>query len=65
MANGGFAGVELDTIDTLRSFKYPDGKSPLDFTDVLSAHFYTGLTLPERAKVNPNIDRSAGAKAAE
>lgn len=64
VANGGFAGVELDTIDTLRSFKYPDGKTPLDFTDVLSAHFYTGLTLPERARVNPNIDRSVGAKAA-
>ena len=64
VANGGFAGVELDTIDTLRSFKYPDGKTPLDFTDVLSAHFYTGLTPPERAKVNPNIDRSANATAA-
>ena len=64
VANGGFAGVELATVDTLRSFKYPDGKTPLDFTDVLSAHFYTGLTLPERAKVNPNIDRSANAKAA-
>ena len=64
VANGGFAGVELDTIDTLRSFKYPDGKTPLDFTDVLSAHFYTGLTPPERAKVNPNIDRSANARAA-
>ena len=65
VANGGFAGVELDTIDTLCSFKYPDGKTPLDFTDVLSAHFYTGLTVPERATVNPNIDRSANAQAAE
>ena len=64
VANGGFAGVELDIVDTLRSFKYPDGKTPLDFTDVLSAHFYTGLTIPERATVNPNIDRSANAQAA-
>lgn len=59
VTNGGFAGVEIDTIDTLRSYQYPDGKTPLDFVDVLNAHFYTGRVPPEQATLNPNIDRSA------
>jgi hypothetical protein len=60
VANGGFAGITLDLVDQLRTFKYPDGKSPLDFVDVLSVHTYTGATPTERASKDTNVDRSAG-----
>ncbi|HEY0076981.1 MAG TPA: discoidin domain-containing protein, partial [Abditibacteriaceae bacterium] len=58
VTNGGFAGIDLEIIDTLRSFKYPDGKMPLDFMDILNAHYYTGRVRPERATFDPNVDRS-------
>jgi hypothetical protein len=64
VTNGGFAGIDLDIVDTLRSFKYPDGKTPLDFVDVLNAHFYTGRTTPELATFDPNVDRSGRLPAA-
>ncbi|MBW3635140.1 MAG: discoidin domain-containing protein [Armatimonadetes bacterium] len=64
VTNGGTAGIELDIIDTLRSFKYADGKMPLDFVDVLNAHFYTGRIAPELATFDSNVDRSGRPPAA-
>ncbi len=61
VCNGGYAGMGLDPVDQLRAFKYEDGKSPLDFVDVLSVHHYTGKTAPELATVNTNIDREGNA----
>lgn len=53
----GFAGATAATVDEMRRFQYPDGKSPLDFTDVLSVHFYSGRTPPEEAIRDANNAR--------
>lgn len=58
VTNGGFAGIDLETVDRLRTHVYADGRRPLDFTDVLNVHYYSGLTPPERATVDPNVVRS-------
>jgi hypothetical protein len=54
VANGGYSGIGVELVDTLRSYTYADGKRPLDFVDVLSVHFYTGRCAPETARVNAN-----------
>ncbi|WP_309397942.1 GH39 family glycosyl hydrolase [Cerasicoccus maritimus] len=56
--NGGWAGITMDWIDTMQSFTYEDGKTPLDFTDVLSVHYYTGKQDPETATRDPNANRT-------
>ncbi len=43
IANGGWWGVEIPVMETMRTFKYPDGKCPLDFTDILSVHHFSSL----------------------
>ena len=43
IANGGWWGMEVPLLETMRSFKYADGKCPLDFTDILSVHYYSPL----------------------
>ncbi len=58
VTHGGFAGMDLETVDSLRSHVYADGKRPLDFTDALNVHYYSGRTPPERATVDPNVVRS-------
>ncbi|WP_309386280.1 discoidin domain-containing protein [Cerasicoccus frondis] len=57
-SNGGWAGISMDFIGTMESYHYEDGKTPLDFTDVLSVHFYTGKQDPETATRDPNANRS-------
>ena len=57
ITNGGWAGLSMEWIDTMRTFHYPDGKTPLDFTDVLNVHFYTGRDDPETATKDPNAFR--------
>ncbi len=54
VSNGGFSGISLRLADALRTIKYDDGKTPLDFVDVLSVHMYTGRQAPEVAMVNAN-----------
>ncbi|MBN1418522.1 MAG: hypothetical protein JXP34_07065 [Planctomycetes bacterium] len=54
VANGGFSGIGVELVDTLRSYAYADSRHPLDFVDVLSVHFYTGRSSPETARVNVN-----------
>jgi len=54
VTNGGFSGIGVQLVDTLRSYKYADGKSPLDFVDVLNVHFYTGQNAPEVCRLNAN-----------
>lgn len=58
VANGGWAGISLDFIDRMRTYTYADGSTPLDYTDVLSVHYYTGRSAPELNTINTNIDRS-------
>jgi len=57
VTNGGWAGLSMEWIDTMRTFHYPDGKTPLDFTDVLNVHFYTGKSDPETSTKDPNAFR--------
>lgn len=57
VANGGFAGLSMKWIDRLHTYKYADGKTPLDFTDVLNVHFYSGRQEPELTTEDPNTDR--------
>lgn len=58
VSHSSFAGVGLELVDQLRTYTYPDGKHPLDFTDIINVHFYTGKALPEVATLDPNSDRS-------
>jgi len=60
VTNGGYAGIEVETVDELRAHRYVDGKRPLDFVDVLNVHYYSGRTAPEVATVDTNVDRSGG-----
>ncbi len=64
VANGGWAGLSMEWVDTMRTFKYPDGKTPLDFTDVMNVHFYSGKSDPEYSTKDPNAFRD-GAKSEE
>ena len=60
VTNGGYAGIQIETVDELRAYRYADGKKPLDFVDVLNVHHYTGRVAPEIATVDTNVDRSGG-----
>lgn len=60
ITNGGLAGIDMGAVDPLRSYKYADGKKPLDFMDILNVHYYSGQTAPEIATVDSNADRSGG-----
>ena len=57
VTNGGWGGLSMEWIDTMRTFHYPDGKTPLDFTDVLNVHFYSGKDDPETSTKDPNAFR--------
>ena len=57
VANAGWSGIDVPIMEGMRTFKYPDGKCPLDFTDVLSVHYYSFRIEPELATVNDNTHR--------
>jgi hypothetical protein len=57
VATAGFAGIDLDLIDQLASHTYANGRSPVDYADLLNAHHYTARQPPETARVNTNIQR--------
>ena len=42
VTSAGYAGISVETVDRLRTYRYPDGKCPLDFVDVINVHFYSG-----------------------
>jgi len=54
VTNGGYSGLGPQLVDMLRTYKYADGKTPLDFTDVINVHFYTGQAAPEVCYINAN-----------
>lgn len=62
VTNGGFAGIEVETVDRLWTYRYADGKRPLDFVDVLNVHYYSGRTPPETATIDTNVKRDPGVK---
>ncbi|HRU02205.1 MAG TPA: hypothetical protein P5239_10940, partial [Victivallales bacterium] len=53
----GWAGIRTSIISRMQTYKYPDGKTPLDFTDILNVHYYSGKSDPETAYVDPNVQR--------
>lgn len=57
VTNAGWAGLSMEWVDTMRTFRYPDGKMPLDFMDVINVHFYSGKDDPETALTDPNAYR--------
>ncbi len=57
ISNGGFAGIPVSLIDSLRTHTYPDGTHPIDYLDMITAHVYTGDVAPELAKVDTNAKR--------
>lgn len=54
VTSAGYAGIAVETVDHLRTYTYPDGKHPLDFIDILSVHYYSGLEPPETARGDGN-----------
>ena len=50
-------GVELEVTGQLADYKYKDGKTPLDFVDIINVHFYSGREEPEICGWDPNIHR--------
>jgi len=56
----GMAGLTLEVIEPLRQTKYADGKSPVDFFDILNVHYYSGRQPPETATKDANLLRHGG-----
>lgn len=54
----GYAGISIPLVDRLRTYKYADGKTPLDFFDIINVHYYSGRYDPETATDDPNVNRS-------
>lgn len=59
---GGFAGLPLDVVKQVATYKYSDGKRPIDFSDIINVHFYSGKQNPETAKIDPNAQRNPDVK---
>ncbi len=56
----GWAGIHLeDNIGQMSTYSYSDGKRPVDFTDILNVHYYSGRADPEIATLDPNVKRGA------
>jgi hypothetical protein len=58
----GWAGIGMEVIGQMSQFKYADGKTPLDFVDIVNVHFYSGREEPEVCGWDPNVDRNNTAK---
>ena len=54
VTSAGYAGMTTDIVDRLRTYRYPDGKRPLDFVEVINVHFYSGQEPPETCKTDGN-----------
>ena len=56
VTSAGYAGMSTDVVDPLRTFRYADGKRPLDFVDVINVHFYSGQEPPETCRTDGNAN---------
>ncbi|WOO41994.1 discoidin domain-containing protein [Rubellicoccus peritrichatus] len=54
ISHGGYAGIDLSIVGQLGTYQYSDGKTPLDFTDIINVHYYSGLQDPETATSDAN-----------
>ena len=53
----GMAGLIIEVLEPFRQYRYPDGKTPLDFMDILNVHYYSGRQPPEIATRDANVVR--------
>lgn len=58
VTSAGYAGIQVRTVDELRTYSYADGRHPLDFIDVLNVHFYSGRVAPELATDDANAQHT-------
>jgi hypothetical protein len=56
VTSAGYAGMTADVVEPLRTYRYPDGKRPLDFVEVINVHFYSGQEPPETCKTDGNAE---------
>ena len=56
VTSAGYAGMQAEIVDRMRTYKYPDGKCPLDFVQVINVHYYSGRTPPEIATEDGNAN---------
>ena len=54
VTSAGYAGMTTDVVDPLRTYRYPDGRRPLDFVEVINVHFYSGQEPPETCRTDGN-----------
>ena len=62
VSSGGLAGIGLEVVGLLSDYKYKDGKTPLDFVDIINVHFYSGREEPEICGWDPNVNREGPAQ---
>ena len=60
----GMAGLTVEVLEPLRQFKYSDGKTPVDFFDILNVHYYSGRQPPETATKDSNVVRQGNEQSA-
>lgn len=60
----GMAGLTLEVVEPFRQYRYPDGKTPLDFMDILNVHYYSGRQPPEIATKDSNVVRQGDEQSA-
>lgn len=56
VTSAGYAGMSADVVDPLRTFRYADGRRPLDFVDIINVHFYSGKEPPETCRTDGNAN---------
>ena len=56
VTSAGFAGMSADMVDQMRTYRYSDGKCPLDFIEVINVHFYSGQEPPETCMTDGNAN---------
>ncbi len=58
ISSAGYAGVQVKTVDELRTYTYADGNHPIDFIDILNVHYYSGRVAPELATDDLNAKQT-------
>ncbi|MBN2473345.1 MAG: hypothetical protein JXB62_01960, partial [Pirellulales bacterium] len=60
VTSAGYAGMQAEIVNRLRTYQYPDGKCPLDFVEVINVHYYSGQVPPETAREDGNAKVTSG-----
>ncbi len=65
VTSAGYAGATAEVVDRLRTYRYSDGKRPLDFVEVINVHFYSGQEPPETSVTDGNANLTSALTLAE